>query len=128
MRHVDVSQVQELLPDRKITEDEMAYVESLIDEAGDLVEAYCRRVFDPAPDAVQRVICRMVVRAIKQGEQDGDVLAGEVSNVSYTAGPFSRSYAFTGGSTLTGVWLSRTDKQRLAMWHGRKAFTVMPKW
>ena len=119
----ELSDVQRLLPDQPIPSDDNEYVDALIEEAGDLVEAYCRTTFStPVPDRIRRVVARMVARAY--AEKDGTVPEG-ASSASLTAGPFSRSYGFEAGSTTSGVWLSANDKQRL---RGQRArvFTVYP--
>ena len=119
----ELSDVQRLLPDQPIPSDDQEYITALIEEAGDLVEAYCRTTFStPVPDRIRRVVARMVARAY--AEKDGNVPEG-ASSASLTAGPFSRSYGFEAGSTTSGVWLSANDKQRL---RGQRArvFTVYP--
>ena len=119
----ELSDVQRLLPDQQIPSDETEYVTALIEEAGDLVEAYCRTAFDtPVPDRVRRVVARMVARAYS--EKDGAVPEG-ASSTSVAAGPFSRSFGFESGATTNGVWLSANDKQRLRGYRGR-VFTVWP--
>lgn len=119
----ELSDVQRLLPEQQIPSEETEYVTALIEEAGDLVEAYCRTTFPtPAPDRIRRVVARMVARAYT--DNDGSVPEG-ASSTSVTAGPFSRSFGFEPGATSSGVWLSANDKQRLRGYRGR-AFTVWP--
>ena len=118
-----LSDVQRLLPEQQIPSDETEYVTALIEEAGDLVEAYCRTTFpDPVPDRIRRVVARMVARAYT--DRSDEVPEGATS-ASLSAGPFSRSYGFESGSTSSGVWLSANDKQRLRGYRGR-VFTVWP--
>ena len=119
----ELSDVQRLLPNQQIPSDESGYVEALIEEAGDLVEAYCRTAFDtPVPDRVRRVVARMAARAYS--EKDGAIPEG-ANPTSMSAGPFSHSIGFESGATTNGVWLSANDKQRLRGYRGR-VFTVWP--
>ena len=110
-------------PEQQIPTEETEYVTALIEEAGDLVEAYCRTTFtSPVPDRIRRVVARMVARAYT--ESDSAVPEG-ASSTSVSAGPFSRSFGFESGATSSGVWLSANDKQRLRGYRGR-VFTVWP--
>lgn len=121
----ELSDVQRLLPNQPIPESDAEFIGALIDEAGDLIEAYCRTTFkNPVPDKIRRVAARMVARAYKE-QLDGTDLPEGASNASFTAGPFSRSMGFESGSTTSGVWLSANDKQRLRGYRAR-VFTVYP--
>lgn len=121
----ELSDVQRLLPNQPIPESDAEFIGALIDEAGDLIEAYCRTTFKyPVPDKIRRVAARMVARAYKE-QLDGTDLPEGASNASFTAGPFSRSMGFESGSTTSGVWLSANDKQRLRGYRAR-VFTVYP--
>lgn len=117
-RFGNLDDVQRLLPDLLIPDEESSYIEALLLEAADLIEAYCRRGFsDPVPDAVKRVAARMVARAYQQDvELDGPPLAATSEQLS--AGPFSRSYSFDSNQTRGGVWLAASDKARLRGYRG----------
>lgn len=124
-QHVTVADVQRLLPNLTIPSEDAEYVESLADEAVDLIRAYCRGGFGGTlPEEVKRVAARMVARAYSSETSATDIPAGATST-SMSAGPFSRSYGFESGSTSSGVWLSASDKQRLRPYRGR-VFTVRP--
>lgn len=110
--------VQRLLPGLLIPSDEADYIEALFDEAGDLIEAFCRRSFsDPVPGEVRRVAARMVARAYQQ-YVDSDAPPSWATSEQLTAGPFSRSYGFDSNQVRGGVWLSASDKARLRGWRG----------
>ena len=121
----ELSDVQRLLPNQPIPESDAEFIAALTDEAGDLIEAYCRTTFKhPVPDKIRRVAARMVARAYKEQLEGADMPEG-TSNASFTAGPFSQSMGFESGSTTSGVWLSANDKQRLRGYRAR-VFTVYP--
>ena len=94
-------------------------VERLVDEAGDVVQAYCRRQFTPGrvPPPVVRVVARIVARSLAAADAAEGLPVG-TSNVQSTAGPFSRSVSLADGSTDGGVWLTRQDKLRLRPFTG----------
>ena len=96
----------------------------LLEEAGDVVEAFCRRQFGAGqvPVPVTRVVARMVARALA-AESAAVGLPVGTSNVQSTAGPFSRSVSLAEGSTDGGVWLSRQDRIKLRPFTGG-AFSV----
>lgn len=101
-------------------------VRVLLEEALDLVEGYTRRDFRamkalPAP--VARVVVRMVSRALEQ-EEGGLSIPPNASNLSQTAGAYTRNIGFESGSTSGGVWLSRQDRIRLRRWSVGGAATI----
>lgn len=103
MAFADSDDVEQALR-RELTATEETYVETMLDEASDLVLGYLRQ--DPTtgstvPGAVVRVTARMVARVI---QQDG-VTPGTQQQ---TAGPFSTT--FVSGSSSGSPWLSMSDK------------------
>lgn len=123
---VAVEDVQRLLPNETIPSEAFPTVEGLIEEAIDLVEAYCRQSFDgDMPGKVRRVVARMVARVWSSDDGNGGDLPVGASNVQFSAGPFAQTVGFEAGATSSGVWLSASDKQRLSAWRGR-VFTVWP--
>lgn len=104
-----------------LEEDDRERITALIEEASDLVEAYCRRSFDPVPEQVRRVVARIVARGVSaSGASDAPI---GVTQMSATAGPFSRQFTFSDGVSDGGVWLTRQDKLKLGRWTGG-AFTI----
>ncbi|MCK7676354.1 hypothetical protein [Corynebacterium pygosceleis] len=102
------------------------YAALLLEEASDLVVAYCGREFtEKVPPAVRRVVARMVSRALGSDSSDsGGPLPVGASQIGYTAGPFSTQTTFSSGSTDGGVWLTRSDKAKLRRWKNRGAFSI----
>lgn len=96
---------------RDLTPEEEERVEGLLDEASDLVVAWCRpdgTDFDVVPDPVTRVTARLVARVITSG----------VDNINLSAqttvvGPYQRQNTFSADSTSGGPWLNRADKIKL---------------
>ena len=114
----ELADVQRLIT---IDDSEHDYVLLQIEEASDLVEGYCKRSFThPIPGAVARVVARMVARALGAEESS---IPEHTTQLTSTAGPFSRNISFSSGSTEGGVWLSRSDKTKLRRWRGG-AFTI----
>ena len=92
---------------RDLTSDEEEGVDSLLDEASDLVLGYLRcRTLNPVPDAVARVTAAMVAAVF-------DRSATTPSNAEQlTAGPYGLKFAE--GSTSRDPWLTAALKVRLA--------------
>ena len=102
----------------KIPDDERARVEDLIGDATSTVEGHIgQQVTPPAPDAIKRVIGRMVARAMSVS--DGDAPVG-MSGEMFVAGQFTRNRQFTAGSQDGGVWLSSQDKIMLRPYRKRR--------
>ncbi|MGP5931626.1 hypothetical protein [Corynebacterium glyciniphilum] len=102
----------------EIPDDERDRVEDLIGDATSTVEGHIgQRVAPPAPDAIERVICRMVTRAL--GVSDGENPVG-MSGEMFVAGSFTRQRQFTAGSQDGGVWLSSQDKIMLRPYRKRR--------
>ncbi len=92
---------------RNLTADEEEQVESLLDEASDLVLGHLRcPPALPTPSPIVRVVASMVAAVL-------DRPATQPANAnSLTAGPFGVQY--TEGSTSNGPWLTAALKTRLA--------------
>lgn len=100
--------------------------EVMLEEALDLVEGYTRRDFramNTLPAPVARVVVRMVSRTLEQ-EESGLSVPPNTSNLSQTAGAYTRNVGFESGSTSGGVWLSRQDRLRLRRWSAGGAATI----
>lgn len=95
---------------RTLTSTEVPSVNELLDEASDLAEAYMSCTPEPVPDAVKRVVARMVVRRM---EADPSIPVGLTqTGRRETAGPMSlnNTQSFSEGSTSGAPWLTRNDK------------------
>lgn len=71
------------------------------------------------PEEAQIVALRVMARAY---EVD-DTPAG-VSQLSYTAGPFSRNVSYRADASAGGLWLSKADKRLLGVSGGTAAYAV----
>ena len=92
---------------RSLTED----VDTLLEEASDLVVGYLRATPDPVPGAVTRVVATMVVAVLNKPE---------VTTADYDAGGYNmvrEAAAVRVGvesATTSGPWLTNALRQRLA--------------
>lgn len=114
-------------PSIEVEEGEQVEILNMIQEALDLVEGHTRVDFrsrEEIPPPVARVVTRMVVRSLEQSHHELGI-PPNASNLSQTAGSFSRNVGFESGSTSGGVWLNRQDRIRLRRWStGGGASTV----
>lgn len=111
---------------RDLTTAEEATVETLLEEATDLLIGYLGCTPDPVPEAVMRVCARMVARVFAQAASVEAPVIG-ASQMQQTAGPFSRSTSFGSGSTTGAPWLAASDKITLRPYRcggGFKAIAV----
>lgn len=111
---------------RSLTSPELERVSSLIEEASDLISAWCRPdgsdLFtheDDIPDAVSRVTARAVARVIAGGDA-----ALNLAAQTTVVGPFQRQNTFNSDATSGGPWLTRTDKIRLKPWTRRFVWSL----
>lgn len=121
-----LAQLRTISPELDISGADEASVEALMEEALDLVEGYTRKDFraqEVLPDPVARVVVRMVSRTLEQ-DQSGLAIPPNASNLSQTAGAYTRNIGFESGATSGGVWLSRQDRLRLRRWSAGGAATI----
>src|SRR5690606_5757611 len=93
---------------RELTTAEQTSVDTLLDEATDLITGHLGCTPDPVPDAVKRVTARMVARVFSQAQ-----ISVGASQVQETAGPFSRSTSYASGTSNGSPWLAAADKVTL---------------
>jgi len=85
-------------------------VDTLLEEASDLVVAWLRVTPDPVPAAVARAVATMVVACVDKPE---------VTATDYNAGGYNTSQSQTAirvgveSATTTGPWLTASLKERL---------------
>lgn len=92
---------------RAMSSDEQAICETLLDDAGVLIDAYA----DNATESAKKVVsCRVVVRALGVGE-DATVPIGATQG-SMSALGYSQSWTMGGGSTGE-LYLSKEEKRLL---------------
>ncbi|MFE7717490.1 hypothetical protein ACFU44_00385 [Nocardia rhizosphaerihabitans] len=91
---------------RELTAAETDRVNSLLDEASDIIAGYLHpKTYDPTPDPIRRVVARMVAR-VYQSPTDAIGVQGE----QMSAGAFQVSHTFIPDSRTGGPWLSKADK------------------
>lgn len=110
---------------RSLTTAEDASVDTLLNEATDLLIGYLGCDPDPVPDAVERVCARMVARVFAQASSAGAPVIG-ASQVQQTAGPFSKSTSFSAGTATGAPWLSAADKVALRPHRCGGGFRALP--
>ena len=113
---------------RSLTDDEVEYLDGMIEEATDLVLAYLEcppdKYGEDVPKQIVRVVSRMVARVIQEGEVADPVTFG-ATQVGMTAGPMSGNVSFQAGSRTGAPWLTRVDKGLLDQFRcGGKAFSI----
>lgn len=94
---------------RDLTSQEEEGVDSLLDEASDLVEGYliCPPP-EPTPDPIKRVVAAMVAAVFDRAT------ATPANADTVTAGKYSMRYVE--GSTSGGPWLTAALKMRIKRW------------
>lgn len=97
---------------RDLTTAESEQVDTLLEEATDLLIGYLGCEPDPAPDAVVRVCARMVARVFAQAASANAPVVG-ASQVQQTAGPFSFGTSFPAVASSGSPWLTANDKVAL---------------
>ncbi len=112
---------------RPLDSDELAKVDGLIDEAGDLVAGHLyplppREADGTVPAVVVRVVSRMAARVLEQASSTGGVFGA--TSTTDQIGDYSRTRSFTPGTTSGGPWLSRTDRVSLRQIRETGAFAV----
>lgn len=91
---------------RTLSDEERSVCEALLEEAGQIIDAY--NVNAPL-EAKSVVSCRIVRRALGS---NGDAVPIGATQGSMTAGPYTQSWTMSGGSTGE-LYLGRTDKKLL---------------
>jgi len=94
---------------RALTTAEDESVDTLLEEATDLLIGYLGCEPDPVPDAVKRVCARMVARVFAQAASSDAPVVG-ASQVQQTAGPFSIGMSFASGTSTGAPWIAGADK------------------
>ena len=95
---------------RDLTTDEESICEALLEEAAVIIDAYN---INAADDAKRVVSCRMVRRAIGDGEGTQALPIGATQG-SIAAGGYSQSWTISGGSTGE-LYLGRIEKRLLGV-------------
>ena len=110
MAYATVEQVQARIT-RELSNDEIAVCETLLSDAAILIDSYNSAASD---NAKMLVSCRMVIRALGDGDDAGVPIGatqGSMSGLGY-----SQSWTYGTGSGSSGeLYLSKTEKQLLGV-------------
>ncbi len=104
---------------RELTDAEIEWLPGVLEEASELVSAYCGDPdFEPIPDRVRIVTSRVAARALT-GRTDS---AAAVTNAAHV---FSQTLTLNADASEGGVWLTKADKLALRRWsRAGKAFSI----
>lgn len=109
MAYATVDDVQARMT-RDMTVDEQAVCSTLLDDAAVLIDAYN---VNAADDAKKVVSCRMVIRALGDGESGGIPMGatqGSQSGLGY-----SQSWTIGTGGSVGELYLGKTEKKLLGV-------------
>lgn len=118
MAYATVEDVQARMV-RDMTADEQAVCSTLLDDAAVLIDAYNVNASD---DAKQVVSCRMVIRALGDGESSGVPMGatqGSQSGLGY-----SQSWTIATGGSVGELYIGKTEKTLLGV--GNKIGSYSP--
>lgn len=93
---------------RALSDAERATVETLLEEAAVIIDAYNE---DAELERKKVVSCRMVRRSIGSG--DGAVYPMGATQGSISAGGYSQSWSVSGGGSSGELYIGRTEKKLL---------------
>ena len=106
---------------RDLTDEEVTWIDGVLEEASAEVIEFCGRDFDdPVPSTVRIVTSRIAARALVASTTD-------VGTDAYTnqAGPYQQVRSVSTDAASGGVWLSKGDKRKLRAYCAFKgAFSV----
>lgn len=109
MAYATVEDVQARMT-RDMTADEQAVCSTLLDDAAVMIDAYNVNASD---DAKKVVSCRMVIRALGDGESSGVPMGatqGSMSGLGY-----SQSWTIGTGGSVGELYLGKTEKKLLGV-------------
>lgn len=118
MAYATVEDVQARMT-RDMTVDEQAVCSTLLDDAAVMIDAYNVNASD---DAKKVVSCRMVIRALGDGESSGVPMGatqGSQSGLGY-----SQSWTISSGGSVGELYLGKTEKTLLGV--GNKIGSYSP--
>lgn len=118
MAYATVEDVQARMT-RDLTEDETAVCSTLLDDVAVMIDGYNA---DASADAKKIVSCRVVIRAIGDGDSAGVPMGatqGSMSGLGY-----SQSWTIGAGGSVGELYLGKTEKQILG--YGNKIGSYSP--
>ena len=107
MAYATVKDVEDRIT-RTLSTDEESVVGKLLDDAAVIIDAYNA---DASADTKKVVSCRLVIRAIGDGESSGvptGATQGSMSGLGY-----SQSWTISSGGTVGELYLGKLDKKLL---------------
>jgi len=104
---------------RELDADDKARAKALLDEAAVLIDAVASSAAD---DAKRVVSCRMVRRALGDGDAPGAPMGS--TQGSMTAGPYTQSWTMSGGSAGE-LYLSKTERTILGVGNAIGAYNPL---
>ena len=107
--YATVQDVQDRMT-RTLTSDEQAVCAKLLDDAAVVIDAYNANA---AADAKNVVSCRMVIRAIGNGDESGYPIGA--TQGSMTALGYTQSWTTSGGGSSGELYLERIEKKLLGV-------------
>ena len=109
MAYATVAEVQARML-RTLSTDEQAVAATLLDDAAILIDA----MHSTATDETKGVVsCRMVVRALGDGQDAGVPLGATQGSVSALG--YAQSWTIGSGGSFGDLYVSKTDKQMLGV-------------
>lgn len=109
MAYATVAEVQARML-RTLSTDEQAVAATLLDDAAILIDA----LSSTATDSIKGVVsCRMVVRALGDGQDAGVPLGATQGSVSALG--YAQSWTIGSGGSFGDLYVSKTDKQMLGV-------------
>lgn len=118
MAYATVEDVQARMT-RDLTEDETAVCSTLLDDVAVMIDGYNA---DASADAKKIVSCRVVIRALGDGDSAGVPMGatqGSMSGLGY-----SQSWTIGAGGSVGELYLGKTEKQLLG--YGNKIGSYSP--
>ena len=108
MAYATVADVQARMT-REMSEDEQAVCSTLLDDAAVIIDSYN---VNASTDAKKVVSCRMVVRAMGDGDDGIGVPAGSTQG-SMSAMGYSQSWTISSGGSVGELYIAKLEKKLL---------------
>jgi len=108
MAYATVADVQARMT-REMSEDEQAVCSTLLDDAAVIIDSYN---INASVDAKRVVSCRMVVRAMGDGDDGIGVPAGATQG-SMSAMGYSQSWTISSGGSVGELYIAKLEKKLL---------------
>jgi len=108
MAYATVADVQARMT-RELSEDEQAVCSTLLDDAAVIIDSYN---INASADAKKVVSCRMVVRAMGDGDDGVGVPAGATQG-SMSAMGYSQSWTISSGGSVGELYIAKLEKKLL---------------